>query len=1017
MGSSSGTVAHERRPHISDTDAFPGNTENTSLVFGEDPSGKTNSANEAHSESTLTSEKVVRMNRQFSLVDKPEDTPFLQRLRDPFESSVAMSASLFEANEIVAQFDSTHDITKCHQKELLLLQLSPWNQRDLENSEKRAPIADTQVISTVTADENRGTVHQVILADTQQIASDTQRIDVGIQRVASATQIIEKGQVVPTQKIDIAKNQEYDHLQLSPQGKLLVRDNGVVVVPNPAISLGRVAMGPTQMDAGPSSSTGDVSQSMDTPTQLRLTQKINITSMAEPTDIFDTLGYQPDANDSLGQIRFLASHREVPNTQDSVLDARPDLGPIALEEDIEIVSDDEANNTIIKYTNGATQDIHVPYNADTQKILLTQKSTLVPHSDQPHILGLGSPTVISDSSPTAAKHLGPGSNRTSEIPDTSNTQALKLASLPPSSPTLKRPFTSGESAKLDLCLSNDNIDFEFSTTRSLEIGKAKLEKTLTDDQDEVVIPSSHQRKHKFVIDSQNEEGLRLYKRPRGDKDEIPMQIELRNLPHLLREELLSVLTERDIVFKGGVWALYNLRVYSGILLNLGDEILEVEFEEGTYQIKNEDLHLLDIRIGDTIRVKSKVAKFTVTGLKKTLNDNLNGNSICCVRGYDSVLLKRQNTKAKSFSEIEVPLAECWMEIGDLMKHQQGNAMLIKGKTRSQFESFGELCDEIAGTDPSVSIANAVASSPMADPESSPLKGQKSKSSPIKSLRTEETKLFSGRLFIITSVSGNKQALCDVILRNGGAILEGFEKYLRCIVDDGGIRITIDGQFAHYRFACVVSTSYCRSAKYLQALALGWPVVSDAYIFDSIRNANNLESWCAYLLPSGKSKYLGDAVKSMDIYPFRKNYENECTLDEQLCLNSNLLVGINVLILKQNMSNMVLETAVFIFHAFGAKTLNYIVDVGEISSTIANIKEAEGSGNKILVFEVGTTVRKSVENSFDVPEPARITRSRSGIAQKLAAIEQNVAKVGFVDWEWLVQCVISTHIWEPDYFNV
>ncbi|KAG7192694.1 uncharacterized protein KQ657_001475 [Scheffersomyces spartinae] len=931
------------------------NNNNNSLVFGGDDL-KTSSTNADNNSLGASDKSTVSTNNncRFSLVDKPDETPFLQRLQDPFETTVIMSGSLFSEGRpnLVPPppgFDSTHDITKCRRRELQLLQLSPWKKLYLD----KGTVADTQVISR----------NKSVFEDTQVIEHNNTGNNNAGSNDAGNNSLTQRIRCLP------------DRLELSPERSLVMAhdDNDIVVVSNPEAPRSKTIMGPTQMDDD-NDGDGDKGHflSMETPTQLRLTQKVLANPTAgEITDIFDTLAYQPDANDSLGQIRFLASHREVPNTQDSILDA---VGNVVLEveededveeEDIEIVSDDEAvsrNNSLM----------------DTQKIHMTQKTTLAPScfEHQPLILGLGSPTVISDSSPTANKQFRTG---TSQIPDTSNTQVIKTVTLLPSSPTLKH-----EEAKIDF-------------------GRhAKDEKTFTDDQEEIMIPNTYQRKHKFVIDSQNEEGP--FKRARASPES----------PELLREEPLTVMTEKDILHKGSVWALYNVRVYSGVLLSLGEEVLEVEFEEGTYQIKNEDLHLLDIRIGDTIRVKSKVARFTVSGLKKTHNDT---NSICCVRGYNSVLLKRQNTKTKSFPEIEVPLSECWMEIGDLMNHHQGNAMLIKGRSRSQFESFGELCDVIADIDVGCSSplnANNITSNNTAVIDgSSPVKGHKSRSSPIKSIRSEETKLFSGRLFVITSVSGNKQALCDVILRNGGSILESFEKHLRCVADDQGVCIVIDGQLAHFRFACVLSTSYCRSAKYLQALALGWPVVSDAYIFDTIRNPGNLESWCAYLLPSGKSKYLGDAVKSMDIYPFRKNYEDQCTLNEQLRLNSALLGDINVLILKLNMSTMVLETAVFIFHAFGAKSVDYIVDMVDIASTIQTIK---GGGNKTLVFEVGSNVRKSVENSFDIPEPPRITRSRSGIAQNLSNIQHSHATVGFVDWEWLVQCVISNHIWEPDYFN-
>ena len=102
-------------------------------------------------------------------------------------------------------------------------------------------------------------------------------------------------------------------------------------------------------------------------------------------------------------------------------------------------------------------------------------------------------------------------------------------------------------------------------------------------------------------------------------------------PNILRQEKSNTLTEDDIINHDSVWAIYNLKCIQGKSFAKYIEDLNIEFYEGTYNIKNVDLNVLDIRIGDTVNIKGNRHKYIVTGLS-TLTTNGGGGDIKCMRG-------------------------------------------------------------------------------------------------------------------------------------------------------------------------------------------------------------------------------------------------------------------------------------------------------------------------------------------------------------------------------------------------
>ena len=80
-------------------------------------------------------------------------------------------------------------------------------------------------------------------------------------------------------------------------------------------------------------------------------------------------------------------------------------------------------------------------------------------------------------------------------------------------------------------------------------------------------------------------------------------------------------------------------------------------------------------------------------------------------------------------------------------------------------------------------------------------------------------------------------------------------------------LSIKSSWARAGFVCVIADQYSRKEKYIQALALGLPCLAGRWIEDCVQE-NALVDWEPYLLPSGESSFLGDAIRSRTIrcYP-------------------------------------------------------------------------------------------------------------------------------------------------------
>lgn len=437
---------------------------------------------------------------------------------------------------------------------------------------------------------------------------------------------------------------------------------------------------------------------------------------------------------------------------------------------------------------------------------------------------------------------------------------------------------------------------------------------------------------------------------------------------ILREDQ-EILEISNLSYDLAVWAFSQFRHYPARILEYGEGNLLVEFFDlAQIEVKNTDLFFLDVRIGDNVRLHSKTEQFVVTGLS-VLDPESEWK---CTRGYDTVFVtKWSKSKSKDPTELQVRIFDIYMDIGEWAAHQQKYHILHQDLDLVQ-ENYGvvrgilgekEIAEEIAVQDSSLS--------PKKDRLSSTL--------------------FSGYVFFVTSIEeSRKSKILEMITTNGGVFIDDdIKQYTELAEGPNGLLLALK-KFESFRFGALLADNYSRSAKYLQALALGWPILADCFIEQVLKTPRMLDDWPVYLLPAGQS-LVTKSLRSLDVYQFMNNCNKNLSLDRQFDLNLELLFGWNIVVLNTKQDARTLDMCGFIFHAFGAKSWKLCLDTEEVKSEVLKLEQ------KVLVYDnLGKEYEKLVR-------PRRNTQNQ---------YLKSSLVVGIIDWEWVVQCVISGYIWPP-----
>ncbi|RAL06987.1 uncharacterized protein BO97DRAFT_438760 [Aspergillus homomorphus CBS 101889] len=218
-------------------------------------------------------------------------------------------------------------------------------------------------------------------------------------------------------------------------------------------------------------------------------------------------------------------------------------------------------------------------------------------------------------------------------------------------------------------------------------------------------------------------------------------------------------------------------------------------------------------------------------------------------------------------------------------------------------------------------------------------------------------LFAGMVFAVSFGDNNdaKTRVVKMILENDGRILEdGFNELFDLPLnapiatptkqsapksDTQRDLLQLSSSAADVGFTCLIADRHSRRSKYMQALALNLPCLSDRWIEDCVARGRIVD-WEIYLLPAGESTYLNGATKSRILTPYSAT---EARLSETIARRPNLLNGQSVLLVTGRSGRLDEERRkayLFLTYALGASRIERVSDLNS-ARAILNAQARDG----------------------------------------------------------------------------
>ena len=509
------------------------------------------------------------------------------------------------------------------------------------------------------------------------------------------------------------------------------------------------------------------------------------------------------------------------------------------------------------------------------------------------------------------------------------------------------------------------------------------------------------------------------KKIEGDGFEYPSAILL---------EDLRFLTKKDITFEKSVWCLYgmNYQFYPGLLLNSISSTNKswILFEQEKELTNDSDIFYLDIRIGETVNWKG--SSYVVFGLECRSRSI---DVMRCIRGYDTVHLKRKKisgvlgkkTLVTSLGSISIGLDE-WVKRTKIVTEDHPSDYTDKKRLSSQ------ICGRISGfrSSPLKPINSNIfknisnedmndidSSSPQRHSSTTPVMKLYSLKSPI--IHENQSNIFNGCLFILTSVFENRDELRKIIEERGGTVIDTvFSTYFDYFslresdnkdFSEYDLNLTMksDSKFKDYRFACLLTERYSRSLKYLETLALGWPTLHWKFVKHCLNKGElAIESIFQFLLPAGESFRLATnktsgmgTIKSNNIFHFYSNLLGGSVIDHQIDALRSKMTNYSVILLGSTELNTFIK---FLFACLGVRKL-YHISSSSVSALNRNIppiiKNIKNTESDILVY-------------FNDEPDNGILDTHLGLVKDSLELILQESRISFhvESMEWLIQTVIN-----------
>jgi hypothetical protein len=372
-------------------------------------------------------------------------------------------------------------------------------------------------------------------------------------------------------------------------------------------------------------------------------------------------------------------------------------------------------------------------------------------------------------------------------------------------------------------------------------------------------------------------------------------------------------SQKPLLAPWRVFALFkdnNLNYHPATVLESDSRQVKVEFDDSTIlHLGRECVRSLDLRIGDFVRVDLPTMKKTTYLIKDFPTAPPTSDPVTPSGPQKSPESKQTDARGRTHVSL-VPKTDPSAPPIDVLVT---NLYLIKSlwsqfsdrdtSTKTLNLSFTSAYNYLQSTiSPSISTSSAVTTPAAYRRVSIPLQQQQI---------PQKSKLFDNMVFALTGPT-KSTALESRILAHGGTILQtGFEE-LFLEVEDSSTSLTLKPGMENIAFTAVISHAFFRSAKYLQALALGLPCLSEKWIADCIK-AGKVVEWEYYLLPAGETKRLGGQIKSQVL----AGYTSGTRLGEVLEKRRRVVEGWGILVLPKGLGAEQRKAYPFLLLALGA----------------------------------------------------------------------------------------------------
>lgn len=451
----------------------------------------------------------------------------------------------------------------------------------------------------------------------------------------------------------------------------------------------------------------------------------------------------------------------------------------------------------------------------------------------------------------------------------------------------------------------------------------------------------------------------------------------------------------DIIAPNRVWASWpGSHFYPATCLGrvIGRQ-LQIRFDDGnTTSLDATQTRALELRPGDLVKVDETGMKrhtYVVVGLKDKIH-NVGGDELPTTDrlGYATVVLEEKirdslpNAKAvqAAAKPIAVPIGsiylttQLWTRLRDRLFSFSPPASPTKSASR--------IGTPVAAVDPiaTPSFTRRGTTAP------SLLKDVTTRAGSVASSSARSgSGVFSNMAFVLTSTAADvdKEAIARIIKTNGGQVLDqGFHELFiyesadappssqgrrrSTSVADASAGLSLKPEYQDLGFVALISDSFSRSTKYIQALALNVPCLHLRWVNDSL-SCSRAAPFARYLLPAGVSKFLdpNGVVRSrtMNVY----DPAADDVSFSQVISDRDLLLHDQTVLLVTGKAKKEIEKRqpfVFLTHALGSANVGRCADLAAASTMLA-----DGQWDWIYVDNGEAGVAEAAAELFGTDKPA------------------------------------------------